>query len=101
MSRRRSTYRSKTQRLIASDCNRIARADRRTVVIVEGDQPPTKKGDGFHYTTRTGIPVRHPSSYAKIGWSSLCYHGSTRRIEVGLEWLISGGYAPGPRRQVA
>lgn len=34
---------------------------------VDGFDPPTVVGKRYHYTTRTGIPVRHPSAYAKKG----------------------------------
>ena len=57
------------------------------IVFVKGEQEPELKGEGFHYTTRTGIPVRYPTAYAKVGWSSLVYHPSTLRLEVGMDWL--------------
>jgi hypothetical protein len=51
---------------------------------------PRTLGQSWHYTTRTGIPIDHPSAYSKRGWSSMVYHHSTRRVQVGGDW-ISGG----------
>lgn len=55
---------------------------------VDGFDEPSIVGKMSHYTTRTGLPVRHPSAYAKKGWSSLVYHASTLRIRVGRGWII-------------
>jgi hypothetical protein len=57
------------------------------IQIVDGAKPPTKEGESFYFTNRSGTLVSHPSAYAKKGWSSLCYHGSTLRVEVGKEWM--------------
>lgn len=57
----------------------------------DGFAAPKLVGKSYHYTTRTGLPVYHPSAYARKGWSSLVYHGSTLRIVVGRGWLISKG----------
>ena len=48
---------------------------------------PRSVGHSWHYTTRTGIPISHPSAYSKRGWSSMVYHASTRRVIVGEQWL--------------
>ena len=57
------------------------------IVIVRGDVPPTLDGERQHYETRGGTRVRHPSAYARIGWSNLVYCHSTRRVVVGQGWL--------------
>jgi hypothetical protein len=56
------------------------------VVVVEGDSAPRVRGDGYHYTTRSGAAVDHPGAYARVGWSSLVYHPSTRHVAVGAGW---------------
>ncbi|CAM6053500.1 unnamed protein product [Sphagnum tenellum] len=48
---------------------------------------PRLRGTSYHYTTRTGIPIHYPSAYSRCGWSSMVYHNSTRRVEVGEDWL--------------
>ena len=48
---------------------------------------PRTVGQSWHYTTRTGIPIAHPGAYATVGWSSMVYHHSTRRVIVGEQWL--------------
>ncbi len=57
------------------------------VVVVAGDEAPRGRGDGWHYRTRGGTVIDHPSAYAARGWSNMVYVRSTRRIEVGVEWL--------------
>ena len=48
------------------------------------DPAPGLAGQGFYWTTPSGkTVVHHPNAY---GWPTL-YHGSTRRVEVGLEWF--------------
>ena len=49
---------------------------------------PRLVGHGYYYTTRTGIPINSPSAYSRRGWSSMVYHNSTRRIEVGEDWIV-------------
>jgi len=70
---------------------RLAAGVRRTntpVVVIEGsDQAPTIKGTGWHYTTRGGTYIAHPSSYMRRGWSNMLYCPSTRRVEVGDQWV--------------
>ena len=59
-----------------------------TIDFIDGFDEPKLVGKGFHWTTRTGIPVQHPSAYSKEGWSSLVYHASTYRITVGKGWVL-------------
>ncbi len=33
--------------------------------------------------------LHHPSAYRRVGWSSLVYRASTRRVEVGERWLAA------------
>lgn len=60
--------------------------DNRPVEVVEGDAAPKVVGTEQHYETRGGSWVRHPSAYAKVGWSNLVYVPSTVRVRVGREW---------------
>lgn len=48
---------------------------------------PRTVGQSWHYTTRTGIRINHPSAYSSKGWSSMVYHHSTRRVIVGEQWI--------------
>ncbi|OGC77190.1 hypothetical protein A2619_01135 [candidate division WWE3 bacterium RIFOXYD1_FULL_39_9] len=57
------------------------------VKVVEGDIEPEEKGQGWYYETKSGDYIRHPSAYAKKGFSNMVYCHSTYRVEVGKEWL--------------
>lgn len=57
------------------------------IVVVRGEIPPTLDGEKQHYETRGGTRVRHPSAYARKGWSNLVYRHSTRCVVVGQDWL--------------
>jgi hypothetical protein len=59
------------------------------VQVVEGDAAPRLMGDSFHWETRGGTLVSHPSAYSRKGWSNLVYCGSTLTLEVGAGWLRS------------
>ena len=48
---------------------------------------PRTVGESYHYETRTGKRIWHPSAYSKRGWSSMVYCHSTRRVIVGADWL--------------
>lgn len=59
--------------------------------VIDGDQAPALRGRSYYWTTTSGkTEVRHPGAY---GWPTL-YHASTRRIEVGADWLAARGLAP-------
>lgn len=55
--------------------------------------PPRLTGESYHYTTRGGTWVRHPSAYRRRGWSNLVYVPSTRRVEVTRAWLLAAQLA--------
>ena len=58
------------------------------VIIIPGIAlAPQRSGSGSYHTNRSGDLVRHPSAYAKVGWSSLVYHSSSDTITVGRDWL--------------
>jgi hypothetical protein len=59
------------------------------VEIVAGNTSPHVTGESYHWTTRTGIRVRHPSAYARVGWSSLVYCSSSLAVQVGLDWILA------------
>lgn len=48
---------------------------------------PRTVGESYHYETKTGLRIWHPSAYSKRGWSSMVYCHSTRRVIVGEDWL--------------
>lgn len=56
------------------------------IVVVPGGRPPELVGESYYWTTPSGrTRVRHPNAY---GWPTL-YHASTRRIEVGEQWVMN------------
>lgn len=57
------------------------------VSVVTGNSPPTIQGSEWHYRTRTGKRIYHPSAYMKCGWSSMVYVSSARRVVVGANWV--------------
>ena len=59
------------------------------VVVVDGDKAPELAGEGPRHTTRTGKPIYNPNAYARKGRSSMVYHASTARVEVGRGWLVA------------
>lgn len=66
---------------------RLSKYDNLPVHVIPGSaQPPILKGEYWHYETKTGIPIRHPSAYSKKGWSSMCYVCSSREVYVGEHW---------------
>jgi hypothetical protein len=68
------------------------------VVVVSGKKShvgPMLVGRGYHWETKGGRDVRHPSAYSKKGWSNLVYCHSTLRVEVGNKWLEANGFSPG------
>lgn len=48
---------------------------------------PRSVGESYHYVTKTGIRIYHPSAYSRRGWSSMVYVASTRRVIVGEQWV--------------
>jgi hypothetical protein len=59
------------------------------IVFVEGFQAPELQGESYHYETRTGRRIYHPSAYKKVGWSSMVYVGSSLHIVVGAGWVLT------------
>ena len=70
----------------------VTRSGAMPVVVVTGDSEPTVLGRSFQYETKGGTVINHPSAYGKFGWSNMVYRHSTRRVEVGREWLSRRGY---------
>lgn len=73
------------------------RSNRPVVVMPKNTRPPEFKGHSSGYETRTGIPIRHPSAYSKVGWSSMVYRHSTCHIQVGEYWCRSKVYQNYPQ----
>jgi hypothetical protein len=60
------------------------------------DDAPIICGESWHYQTRGGRRIYHPSAYSRSGWSNMVYVGSTRRIVVGRGWLAAQGLPTEP-----
>lgn len=65
-------------------------------LLIDGNCPPVfEEGSTWYYTNISGTRIRHPSAYAKKGWSSLCYHSAIcDMITVGVGWAIQHGWGP-------
>ena len=63
------------------------RYNRTPVEIKDGYDSPRIKGSSFYWSNKSGHRIWAPSAYAKKGFSSIVYHRSTKRIEVGEGWL--------------
>lgn len=59
------------------------------VEIIPGDSAPKLTGDPWHYETKSGRRIYHPSAYSSRGWSNMVYCHSTVRVVVGAEWSAS------------
>jgi hypothetical protein len=57
------------------------------VVIVNGSSPPKLIGSSFYYENKSGDIIWHPLAYRKA-WGKPIYIRSTKRVEVGSEWLL-------------
>jgi hypothetical protein len=57
------------------------------IEVVAGDAAPQMVGESWYWQTKGGKRIHHPSAYSKKGWSSMTYCNSTRRVEVGIEWI--------------
>lgn len=55
--------------------------------LIDGYDPPRVEGESWFYSTKTGIPIRHPSAYRKCGWSNMVYSHSTKVIVIGKELI--------------
>jgi|WetSurMetagenome_2_1015567.scaffolds.fasta_scaffold158417_3 hypothetical protein len=55
-------------------------------IVYGSDRAPEVYGHGWHYETRGGQVIHHPSAYSKKGFSNMIYCPSTRHIIVGDQW---------------
>lgn len=78
---------TKTERLAARRAAGLDRHDHPPVVVRPGGAAPTVAGCQWHYRTRGGNWIDNPNAYARKGWSNMIYCPSTRRVEVGADWL--------------
>lgn len=60
------------------------------VEVIDGASEPEIAGESWHYETRCGRRIYHPSAYSRRGWSNMVYHCSTLRVVVGAEWFARG-----------
>jgi hypothetical protein len=72
-------------RQIANCCNET----QPVVLIAEAGGKDTIgfTGERWHYETRGGRRIWHPTSYSKRGWSNMVYCSSTRQLECGQEFF--------------
>jgi len=71
------------ERVAARRAAGLDKHDHPPVVVRPGDATPALTGDRWHYETRGGTRIDHPHAYSQVGWSSMVYCTSTRRVEVG------------------
>jgi hypothetical protein len=58
------------------------------IQIVSGSSPPKLCGRSYYYTNRSGAEIRYPNAYRRA-WGKPIYMPSTRRIQVGSEWVLN------------
>jgi hypothetical protein len=58
-------------------------------VIAGSSQAPKLMGESYHYETRGGRRIYHPSAYSKKGWGNMRYIGSSLRVTVGELYVAS------------
>jgi hypothetical protein len=77
-----------TERLLKALARKTLKAANSIPVkIIPGSQvAPQLIGESWHYCTRGGSRIWHPSAYSKRGWGNMIYVRSTRRVEVGADW---------------
>jgi hypothetical protein len=78
-----------TRRIVRNSAN--ASRNNLPINVVDGASEPTECGSSWHYETRGGTYISHPSAYARFGWSNMVYCCSTRCVEVGRDWLVARG----------
>lgn len=78
---------TRTEKRAARDLARLHPNDHPPVVVVGGALAPTERGSSAHYETTGGTWIRYPNAYGRKGRSNMHYKHSTRRVEVGAEWL--------------
>lgn len=81
-----TTETTREQRKAIRQAARCDQHDHCPIVVVEGSAAPREVGQSYRWTTPSGREVRHPSAY-RAHYGRPVYHHSTRRIEVGAEWL--------------
>ncbi len=69
-------------RIIRGQCNLYGSPY--PIIVVQGHEPPTRKGRSYYWTTPGGREIRHPNSYHY----PKKYNPSTLRIEVGINWIL-------------
>lgn len=86
-------WRKAVSRKVRAACNRSRSPF--PIVPVDGGSAPRVVGTSPHYRNASGDIIRHPSAYRKA-WGKPIYHASTKRIEVGRDWLAAQGLPTAP-----
>jgi hypothetical protein len=74
------------KQLIRKEANCVGKPYR--IIIIHGNSRPKLTGNSYYWTTPSGKTIiRHPNAYR---WAKI-YSPSTRRIEVGINWLHRRG----------
>jgi hypothetical protein len=74
----------------ASDATDHYMRDIGSYAVIAGGSKPVLAGkrSSWHYETRGGSYISHPSAYAKSGWSNMVYcSASWYTLTVGIDWL--------------
>jgi hypothetical protein len=57
------------------------------IEVKDGNFQPYVAGQSYHYETKGGRVIHHPSAYRRFGWSNMAYVASTIHVVVGLQWI--------------
>lgn len=60
-------------------------------IATEGKEPPVLSGSrsSWHYETKGGRRIYHPSAYSRSGWNNMVYvNASFFSVTCGIDWLI-------------
>jgi len=49
---------------------------------------PYTSTEGYHYETKAGVVIKHPSAYSKKGWSDMIYVGSDRGLHIDYATVL-------------
>jgi hypothetical protein len=83
------TEKKNLSRLIKREIRKSVNAESNCPIsIIDGDSPPILVGESYHYQNKSGDKIQYPNAYRKA-WGKPVYINSTRRIEVGSDWLLN------------
>lgn len=77
----RPTFKAKLKRTIRQEAKALPN---RAIKVKPGRNRAKVVGEGWHYKTKGGRRIAHPSAYSKSGWSNMVYYPSTKQVTVGM-----------------